>query len=65
MAIYRKQGSPVSEIMGETAEMDSATTERSEQGKPEKKMEKSPTQAEVDDFFSAAERYEQKRFTEK
>jgi len=30
-----------------------------------KKMEKSPTQAELDDFFSAAERYEQKRFTEK
>ncbi|XP_010479459.1 PREDICTED: cyclin-dependent kinase inhibitor 7-like [Camelina sativa] len=55
---FRKQG--------ETAEMDSATTERREQRKTEmKKMEKSPTQAELDDFFSAAERFQQKRFTEK
>lgn len=47
--------------------MDSATTEMRDQRKTEKKkkMEKSPTQAELDDFFSAAERYEQKRFTEK
>ncbi|XP_006305579.2 cyclin-dependent kinase inhibitor 7 [Capsella rubella] len=66
---FRKQGSPVSENQGETAEMDSATTtERREQRKAEmktKKMGKSPTQAEIDDFFSAAERFDQKRFTEK
>ncbi|CAE5959760.1 unnamed protein product [Arabidopsis arenosa] len=62
---FSKQGSPLSENLGETAEMDSATTERRDQRKSEKKMEKSPTQAELDDFFSAAERFEQKRFTEK
>ncbi|KAG7599970.1 Cyclin-dependent kinase inhibitor [Arabidopsis suecica] len=62
---FSKQGSPLSENLGETAEMDSATTERRDQRKTEKKMEKSPTQAELDDFFSAAERFQQKRFTEK
>ncbi|AAG13048.1 Hypothetical protein [Arabidopsis thaliana] len=64
---FRKQGISSSENLGETAEMDSATTEMRDQRKTEKKkkMEKSPTQAELDDFFSAAERYEQKRFTEK
>ncbi|CAH2036254.1 unnamed protein product [Thlaspi arvense] len=61
---FREQGSPLSENLGETAEMDSATTEKRDQRKPEK-TEKSPTQAELDDFFSAAERFEQKRFTEK
>ncbi|KAG7656964.1 Cyclin-dependent kinase inhibitor [Arabidopsis suecica] len=64
---FRKQGISSSENLGETAEMDSATTEMRDQRKTEKKkkMEKSPTQAELDDFFSAAERHEQKRFTEK
>ncbi|ESQ30519.1 hypothetical protein EUTSA_v10011789mg [Eutrema salsugineum] len=64
---FREEGSQViSEILGETAEMDSATTERrDDQRKERKKTEKSPTQAELDDFFSAAERFEQKRFTEK
>lgn len=46
--------------------MDSATmeTERRDGQKTEKK-EKAPTQAELDDFFSAAERRQQKRFTDK
>ncbi|CAA7048301.1 unnamed protein product [Microthlaspi erraticum] len=62
---FREQASPLSENLGETAEMeDSATRERRDQRKKEK-TEKSPTQAELDDFFSAAESYEQKRFTEK
>ncbi|CAH8384182.1 unnamed protein product [Eruca vesicaria subsp. sativa] len=57
-----------SEILGETAEMDSATTtvktEKKDRKKQEKK-EKAPTQAELEDFFSAAERCQQKRFTDK
>ncbi|VVB00735.1 unnamed protein product [Arabis nemorensis] len=45
--------------------MDSATTERDDRRNPKKKTEKSPTKAEIDDFFSAAEKHEHKRFTEK
>lgn len=46
--------------------MDSATTKKERRdGLKQKKKEKAPTQAELDDFFSAAERFQQKRFTEK
>ncbi|KFK35995.1 hypothetical protein AALP_AA4G064400 [Arabis alpina] len=58
---FRKQ---VSENLGETSEMDSATTEKKKK-KDGRKTEKSPTKAELDDFFSASEKYEQKRFTAK
>ncbi|KAF8096665.1 hypothetical protein N665_0304s0029 [Sinapis alba] len=50
-----------SEILGETAEMDSSAKKT----ETREKKEKAPTQAELDDFFSAAERFQQKRFTDK
>lgn len=66
LVIHRRKESPLSENLGEeTGEMESAKTERRDQQKTGEKKEKSPTQAELDDFFSAAERNEQKRFTEK
>ncbi|CAG7868129.1 unnamed protein product [Brassica rapa] len=60
ISFSRAQGSPSSEILGE---MDSATTTKTE--RQEKKAKAPPTQAELDDFFSAAERGQQKRFTDK
>ncbi|XP_013720623.1 cyclin-dependent kinase inhibitor 7 isoform X2 [Brassica napus] len=62
---FRAQGSPSSEILGE---MDSATTTTKTErrvGQKQEKKAKAPTQAELDDFFSAAERGQQKRFTDK
>ncbi|KAL0696878.1 hypothetical protein Bca4012_064058 [Brassica carinata] len=56
---FRTQGS---ENLGETADMDSATKTERRDGQ---KKEKAPTEAELDDFFSAAERFQQKRFTDK
>ncbi|XP_009147875.1 cyclin-dependent kinase inhibitor 7 isoform X2 [Brassica rapa] len=53
---FRAQGSP-------SSEMDSATTTKTE--RQEKKAKAPPTQAELDDFFSAAERGQQKRFSDK
>ena len=48
--------------------MDSATTTTKTErrvGQKQEKKAKAPTQAELDDFFSAAERGQQKRFTDK
>ncbi|CAF2081619.1 BnaA06g37540D [Brassica napus] len=56
ISFSRAQGSP-------SSEMDSATTTKTE--RQEKKAKAPPTQAELDDFFSAAERGQQKRFSDK
>ncbi|XP_022749169.1 cyclin-dependent kinase inhibitor 7-like [Durio zibethinus] len=54
-----RETTPISELCGDSKEMES----------PEKKTPpspgKPPSQAEIDEFFSVAEKYEQKRFAEK
>ncbi|XWS68013.1 hypothetical protein CRYUN_Cryun04dG0053800 [Craigia yunnanensis] len=56
---FSRETTPLSELSGDSEEMES----------PEKKTPSSPakmpSQAEIDEFFSVAEKYEQKRFTEK
>ncbi|XP_039060851.1 cyclin-dependent kinase inhibitor 7-like isoform X2 [Hibiscus syriacus] len=50
-----RETTPLSELCGDSDEMES----------PAKKPPKMPSQAEIDEFFSVAEKYEQKRFADK
>ncbi|XWS39965.1 hypothetical protein CRYUN_Cryun18bG0099600 [Craigia yunnanensis] len=56
---FSRETTPLSELCGDSEEMNS----------PEKKTPpspaKPPSQAEIDEFFSVAEKYEQKRFADK
>ncbi|XP_010540324.1 PREDICTED: cyclin-dependent kinase inhibitor 7 [Tarenaya hassleriana] len=63
---FREERVPAREFSGEAAEMDSrstATATRDRRKPPA--ASKSPTEAELEEFFSGAEKYEQKRFAEK
>ncbi|XVE49176.1 hypothetical protein DITRI_Ditri01bG0061400 [Diplodiscus trichospermus] len=57
-----RETTPLSELSGDSEEMESP--EKKTPPSPSKPP-KIPSQAEIDEFFSVAEKYEQKRFTEK
>ncbi|ESQ47985.1 hypothetical protein EUTSA_v10021551mg [Eutrema salsugineum] len=62
---FRKEENPVSEALGETTEIESpSATDRDDRRKPGE-VGKSPTPAEIEEFFSELENEEKKRFIEK
>ncbi|KAK2665114.1 hypothetical protein Ddye_003688 [Dipteronia dyeriana] len=68
---FSRETSPLSEICGDSEETSSMDHSPPKNQPPESRRRRSPegtkmpTAAEIDDFFSAAEKNEQKRFTEK
>ncbi|KAE8721816.1 Cyclin-dependent kinase inhibitor 7 [Hibiscus syriacus] len=61
---FSRETTPLSsELSGESEEMESR--EKNPLSSPAKQKPKTPSQAEIDEFFSVNEKYEQKRFTEK
>ncbi|XWS62886.1 hypothetical protein CRYUN_Cryun06bG0049100 [Craigia yunnanensis] len=56
---FSRETAPLSELSGDSEEMESP------EKKPPPSPAKPPSQAEIDEFFSVADKYEQKRFTEK
>ncbi|XP_011658906.2 cyclin-dependent kinase inhibitor 7 isoform X1 [Cucumis sativus] len=62
----QRESTPTSNLMGDSDEMDSpATIFLTEKQKPTDRPMKTPPISEIEDFFSEAEKYEQKRFSEK
>ncbi|XVF01237.1 hypothetical protein REPUB_Repub04eG0070700 [Reevesia pubescens] len=59
---FSRETTPLSELCGDSEEMESP--EKKSPPSPAKPP-KMPTQTEIDEFFSVAEKYEQKRFSEK
>ncbi|XP_021896586.1 cyclin-dependent kinase inhibitor 7-like isoform X2 [Carica papaya] len=65
---FSRETTPTSEICGDTAEMDSTAKNLPVTAKDQRRRlpaAKMPSQAEIDEFFSVAEKYEQKRFSDK
>ncbi|OMO74122.1 Cyclin-dependent kinase inhibitor [Corchorus capsularis] len=63
---FSRETTPLSERCGDSEEMESPEKKPSLSPSPSSaKQPKTPSQAEIDDFFTAAEKYEQKRFAEK
>ncbi|XP_022135631.1 cyclin-dependent kinase inhibitor 7 [Momordica charantia] len=62
----QRESTPTSELHGESDEMDSpAANFLTEKQKPTDRPMKTPPISEIEDFFAEAEKYEQKRFSEK
>ncbi|KAJ4716338.1 Cyclin-dependent kinase inhibitor [Melia azedarach] len=62
-----RETSPLSDICREETSMDSPSKlpPENQRRKPTVEVEKMPSMAEIDEFFSVAEKHEQKRFAEK
>lgn len=62
----QRESTPTSNLLGDSDEMDSpATNFLTEKQKPTDRPVKTPPISEIEDFFAEAEKYEQKRFSEK
>ncbi|XP_022727278.1 cyclin-dependent kinase inhibitor 7-like [Durio zibethinus] len=59
---FSRETTPLSELSGDSEEMESPEKKKSP---TTAKPPETPPQAEIDEFFTVAEKYEQKRFTEK